>query len=487
MDKLINFIKKTDKEILDIDELILIIDYIKHVQITNNNLHLILKLITNLLTYYEYIDFDIDNILLKNSDILLDGDVISFVKIYCSIKYNNPEKAINLINKYNVHKTSSYEPVYNFLIKIDNYILIKKLFYQYVEQNNLIIKSNTEIKEQNHNIRLYNENIKLFKQKQQELNNLATKINININIINLNEQKSISEQHLIILDNQIIINILELAINIDDYNFIQFIIKNLTQIQRENSFIINLLLNYYNSKQCIRTSSISNRCVNCSNNISCQIINNTTKQTIINLIKSKLLNITHRTDNGQLINDKEKKEIIASIKILDKLLIDYDFNIVIDGANLGYFNSAKTGEININFMRKIINELLLNNKDKYILLILHSKHQLKIKQLNINNRFLKIYFTPPNINDDLFWLYSTLYASAYILTNDQSRDNSCMISYQTEIKQYLNYYQIKLNVDINFNQTLDKYNIIDNLIIYNSNNNLDSLHIKQNNELFCIC
>ena len=90
MNILTNYIKKTDNEILDIDELITIINHINELNTTKDNLHLILKLISNLVVYTNCINFDIDTILDKNRDILTDGHIISLVKIYCSNRYSNP-------------------------------------------------------------------------------------------------------------------------------------------------------------------------------------------------------------------------------------------------------------------------------------------------------------------------------------------------------------------------------------------------------------
>jgi hypothetical protein len=60
---------------------------------------------------------------------------------------------------------------------------------------------------------------------------------------------------------------------------------------------------------------------------------------------------------------------------------------------------------------------------------------------------VKIYTTPNNVNDDWFWLYASLYSKCFILTNDQSRDHGCMVSYQNEIKKWIQYYQIRIMPD----------------------------------------
>jgi hypothetical protein len=65
-------------------------------------------------------------------------------------------------------------------------------------------------------------------------------------------------------------------------------------------------------------------------------------------------------------------------------------------------------------MRNYINKIL-NKINKYTLLIIHDRHQQKIKQLNINNKYLVIYYSPQFVDDDLFWLYSSIYSKISIL------------------------------------------------------------------------
>ena len=84
MDILTNYIKKTEI-ISDIKEIPIIIEYINQNDITINNLHLILKLISNLITYPNLINFNIDSIFDKYKNLLTDSHVILFIKINCSI------------------------------------------------------------------------------------------------------------------------------------------------------------------------------------------------------------------------------------------------------------------------------------------------------------------------------------------------------------------------------------------------------------------
>jgi hypothetical protein len=477
------FIKKTDNETLDIDELLNVIELVDKTTISKSNISLILKLISNLTHYEKYIEFDIYKIFDENKHILNNGDIISFVKIYCSNKYNNPNKAIELIILYNVHKTSSYLPLFSYLIKTNNYELIKELYYQYIKQNKLIIQHNQEIKEYNYKTKLYNSNTKLLKQKYNEFNVILQ----TIKTIDIEENKFKTfdlfsckfdeiqhkmEQNLICI-NTILIDILKIAINNNDNNLINDIIIDCEL----NQNIIDLILNYFSDYS--KTSlDINNKCIHCNKHICYNVISNEHKKNILAIIQDKIINITHRNNNGVIIDAKNKEIIKSKFNELNKLLDNFDFYLIIDGGNLGYF-SSNTNDINIVFMRNYINEIL-KKTNKHILLIIHDRHKQTIKQLKIDNKNLIIYFTPQFIDDDLFWLYSSIYSNAYILTNDQSRNNSCMFSYQFEIKKWLKHFQININNNLIISD-INKYDI--NNVIINS----DNTHIiVNNNTVFCL-
>ena len=494
MDILTKYIKQTENELIDKNDLIIIINYLNDINISTNNLHLILKLISNIIFYSDIISdinlkikIDLNNLIATFDDILTDGHIISLVKIYCSVVYSNPTIAIELINKYTVHKTSSYIPIFEYLIKFSDYQLIKKLYALFNNANKQIIKSNRLIKESNYKTRLYNENIKLLKLKYTEINTIINAlkdiqlvdnpyINHKLYTYPIIELKHQTEQNLIIINHTINYGLLEIAIQYSDDELILSILKNINIIDLN---ILPIITKYYVKHQYTILKS-TNICSCCNQTLKLEIISDNVRQDIIDLLTEKILDINHRTDNGLIINHKEILNIKHRFIELNNLLINYDFNIVIDGGNVGFYNMVNSGELNINYLNKIINKII-KKTDKYILLIIHQRHQSKIKQLN-NNQYLKILLTPFNLDDDLFWLYATLYSKAFIFTNDMARDNSCMIGYQTEIKQYLAYYQIKQNIDIDF-LTINKYNLVENQIISVD----DRIHIKlDSNKLICI-
>jgi hypothetical protein len=124
-------------KLINIDELIKIGNFIQFMKNTDkiniNNIHSVLKLISNLIKLNCVIEssntifnFNIDEIIYpifscESLDKLNDGNIISIINIYCSKKYKMVLDAIELINKYNIHKTSSYIPIFNYLIESKDY------------------------------------------------------------------------------------------------------------------------------------------------------------------------------------------------------------------------------------------------------------------------------------------------------------------------------------------------------------------------------
>jgi hypothetical protein len=234
----------------------------------------------------------------------------------------------------------------------------------------------------------------------------------------------------------------------------------------------------------------SNTCLCCKKYIPNNIINTSDRIAIMEKISNKILTTTHRHDNGILINSNEKQIIVDKWNDFKELLDKNHFDVVIDGANIGYVNSKGNADINIKFIATTIQNIVKIGKK--VLLIMHQRHTNKLKQLYQDKSIvsnLLIYTTPNNVNDDWFWLYASLYNKCGILTNDQSRDHGCMVSYQNEIKEWISNYQIKIDshsLSYLKNITSNKKYSIKSGIFFEEN----SLHIIYffNDQIFnCIC
>ena len=392
-----------------------------------------------------------------------DGDVISLANILCSKKYNLPLLAIKLINKYGVHKTSSYTPVFKAFIENKDFVSIKNFYNNYLSRNLIIMDQNRKIKEFNHKIRFYNEKIKLMKKKFAEfsiINDEIGKIDFNtsthkyftslisdIDNEYFDEFTPRNERNIIELSNEILQSIIHISIYHNDSDFIHEIIKN---IEIPSSEIISAL-NIYFTKFNYETiyASISNgECTCCNNVVPNNVISDNDRNNIMKRISDKILYTTHRHDNGQIITKTERQHITDKWTEFYQILTNNTFDLIIDGANLGYVNAKSNGEINIKFIQNTVRDIITKTNKK-VLLIIHQRHTNKIKQLVFPTNILshlKIYTTPNNVNDDWFWLYASLYSKSFILTNDQSRDHGCMVAYQNEIKKWTQMYQIPINM-----------------------------------------
>jgi len=125
-------------------------------------------------------------------------------------------------------------------------------------------------------------------------------------------------------------------------------------------------------------------------------------------------------------------------------------DIVIDGANIGYFNNRPDKKNSLDF-KQIENVRFKLNKMGYnTIIILHQRHTKNMT--NYQNLLYKswlennqLYITPIGIDDDIFWLYTSLYSSSYIVTNDRMKDHHFNISHNKIVrwkKKYIINYEI---------------------------------------------
>lgn len=469
-----DYIKYTNSENLigDSNEIVRIINIIETVDITNDNIHCLLKLISNLVknNYYICIDKFVNYII--NNNLLLEGDVISLINIYTSFKFNDIDISLKMIDDYNIHKTASYVPIFKNLIMNKNFDRLKDFYRQYIIQNINIVNKNREIKEYNNEIRIYNEKIKILKKKINEINTIHNELkefdyyNNDMKYEdNFSEINHKTESNLIELSNSIIRDIILLAIDNNDNGFINEILNNINNPSLE---IMKVLKIYFtkNNYEYIYTNVDNNRCLCCNSYIPNNVISEDDRNKIMNRISDKILSITRRYDNNQKLTKLEKDIIKNKWIDFQNILNDNKFDIIIDGANLGYLNIKQFNDINFNLIESTIKNIQ-SKTDKKILLIIHQRHITKIKFI----ANIVVYITPNNVNDDWFWLYGSLYSRAYILTNDLSRDHGYMIAYQNEIKRWIQFYQINITEEIRLKDNMIMPGIItDNNVIHIINN-----------------
>ena len=160
------------------------------------------------------------------------------------------------------------------------------------------------------------------------------------------------------------------------------------------------------------------------------------------------------TDKTDLI-----KKLIRKHQYLynfSKFIETSDYNVIIDGANLGFYgNTYPLNQNNIDSCLKYYEKLGFKP-----LIILHKRHQ--------NNFYLmkkwifnkKIYFTDFGQNDDLYWIIANLKISlnrkVILVTNDKLRDHIFeLIGNTSNINTYMDLFIDKYIQ----NYTINKYDI----------------------------
>ncbi len=410
--RIIEYIKLTNDPnyILNSDH----ITFINNIIIDKYNIDIALKLYANLFKNPNYLNIintpDFSNIL----NDLSNGSVISLVNIFCSNYYNQYELALDLIHKYNIHKTSSYIPIFQHLIRTRNYETLKTFFLNYIDHNILIIRNNRDIKEFNYNIQFHNQKIKKINNKLREIEVLNNDVKndqlLCLQNIKLEEAQIKIETNPIIIFDPILEHIIKYVISKNDSDFLTIIVNNLTN---PSDSIVDLIKSYDNN-------IIINQ----------DIIHDDIRFKIMDRIKNKILSMKIKID-------KKWNDFI-------KILEENEYFIIIDGANIGYMN----GNMDLNLIHATIVNIL-NTFQKNILVIIHEKYYKKFTKLSWlvhHVEYIKVFKTPFNLNDDWFWLYASLYCKTYILTNDKSRDHGYMVSYQLELNQWMAKYQIMTNV-----------------------------------------
>lgn len=500
---IIENIKNTASDVCIFDQTAIqsIINQIDVTPLTKDNIYCLLKLIANIsINETNRLNNDIDYYItfIETNNLWTDGAVISLINICCSPMFNNVDKAIALIDKNNVHKTSSYIPVFKYLAKCGfrEYDKLKFFFNKFVDQNKQTNTYNKTIKKENQIVKAYNEQIRFMHQKLDNMKEL------NMNLVHFvhpdNQYRNIdkllndvdnltyeiqinSEKELIEIPDNILSMIIECATNNNDIQFVFSIIPYIKNSQILAPFFDKFALD-------IQQSENHNRiCHNCNHHLNQKIIDQNDIQDILSYINTKVMTMQHRDDTNQSLNDKEINLIRSKWNEFITILNDHDFDVIIDGANLGRLTSHNNS-IDPHIIRETLNNIVMNTRKK-ILFVIHEQHIKQIKQLNLSQEVAKhvvIFFTPRNINDDLFWLYATLYKQCFILTNDQCRDHANMVAYQSEIKQWEKYY--KINVDpfsrrINEKIYMDKQLFIPPGIYINDN----KIHIINQDMKSCQC
>jgi hypothetical protein len=131
------------------------------------------------------------------------------------------------------------------------------------------------------------------------------------------------------------------------------------------------------------------------------------------------LGYTH-TDCYPSLGGKISPEILHKFPEIVQSVTVTDCDIVVDGANVGFYDIGSGTPCVLNYL------LISRMYDKlkrfgYIkpLFVFNDRHK---KSLNFNLLDLPKYYTPPNVNDDLFFVYIAMHKGVMVVTNDDLND-----------------------------------------------------------------
>jgi hypothetical protein len=184
-----------------------------------------------------------------------------------------------------------------------------------------------------------------------------------------------------------------------------------------------------------KTTLTDNICNNCHSKLNYFKLSDIARKEIMSKIER------HKFDRQN--NIKNKEEILEKSWIEYKKFIDKNkFDLIIDGANVGMFESK--GNFNFENIKKICYSLSNYN----ILLIIHIRHKAMFGTLPSN---ITIYYTPKNMYDDLFWVYALVYYNILAISNDQLSDVKSLLHEEKYLLLLSDNMLCRLNKDISVN------------------------------------
>lgn len=197
-------------------------------------------------------------------------------------------------------------------------------------------------------------------------------------------------------------------------------------------------------------------CSQCHSKLENHTFTNEHKDQLMKNIKEKI--IAERDDRGVTNSFQNLLEFLQKSSSVD---------YVIDGANVGYYglshwnpvsqkNIKQKGyvdtSVNYQLIAKMIDLVIKQNKKP--LVILHERHysnpKISKEDKNLLEQWEKdgiLYLSSKILNDDICWMYASLYHKAFVISNDQMRDHHFkMMSHKLFIR-WKDMYRIPYRLD----------------------------------------
>lgn len=160
-------------------------------------------------------------------------------------------------------------------------------------------------------------------------------------------------------------------------------------------------------------------------------------------------------DRSKLLDNIKQKYFENKNEELNKLnnfLDEKSYNVFVDGNNILFFKDRIVNNNSYNRLLYIYKKLISLNYNP--LIFLHRRHKNKII------KDIPIYYTPFNMNDDWFFLWSSLKKeNTFLLTNDNLKDHIYNISDENDknsITNWINCYIIRYNYKGRYNLIFPK-------------------------------
>lgn len=188
-------------------------------------------------------------------------------------------------------------------------------------------------------------------------------------------------------------------------------------------------------------------------------------------------------------NTQLLEKISKSMKTLKKMKYD----IVIDGANVGFYKRGILSGKKVCFNQISSLASLFESKGKRVLIIIHNHHIEKadlnekkiIKNINSNQK-INLFVVPKGSDDDWFWLFASLSnMNSYLVTNDEMRNHFYYMNLDNSFQHWKETRVINYDLDTQNNFSLvEPYPYLKKIQINLKNGELAIPFIKKDTQVF---
>ena len=188
-----------------------------------------------------------------------------------------------------------------------------------------------------------------------------------------------------------------------------------------------------------------------------------------------ICNNCNNTLNQVDMSEEVRFKILNSLqnKCEYKEMTNTKFNLIVDGANVGFFENG--GNLKKIELRKILKVIKLLDKNIYKpCVVLHKRHKKLVENFFNKDIPFNVIYTPFGKDDDLISLYLAIKNNCMLISNDQYKNHAYLLNEQKEFNKWykchvVNYNLQKLFFPSVFSSCTQKNNNIWHIPIENGN------------------